>query len=154
MFDQTKLTGLPIACNSVYTSNISSCTSMDFLPTMPCSSACLSALNGVQPQAQAACAGVTGTAGSLLNMFIQGAGVKSLCTTDKQGTNTMATSITNAQATGAAAGTASAGPQITGGDTSMSLPSGTVVAIVVAVVIASIVLIIVGVVIYRHTYMK
>jgi hypothetical protein len=156
-FDQTQVTGLSPACANVYSATIPNCVMTDFLPTIPCSSVCLTGLQSIQSEAQAACAGSSLPSTSVLNLFVNGQGIQELCTTQKLASNTLTTSM--ASNTSMAASTATAMTSTTttpamliGGETSISLPPATVIAIVVTVVVLTAILIVVGTILFRKNY--
>jgi hypothetical protein len=157
-FDQTKLTGLSLACDNVYNANISSCQMTDFLPSIPCTSSCITSLNGIQTEAQAACSGVPVSPSSMLSLFVNGSGVQELCTTQKLASSTLTTSITSGTMTPSGTTSPTSSPSASaamvqgGASSGTSLSHGAVISIVVAVLIAIAVLVVIGTVIFRKNY--
>jgi hypothetical protein len=154
-FDQTPITNLSPACSTVYNTTIPNCAAYDFVATNPCTANCITSLEGIQTEAQAACAGQTTPETSMLRYFQAGTGVTELCTKQKTGglTSASTTLATSARGTSTATSRSSAtGAVIYGGDTTMSLPRSTVIAIIIVVVVAVAVLAVVATIIYRKVY--
>jgi hypothetical protein len=154
-FDASKLTGLSSGCQNVYNAVIPNCGMSDFLPTLSCSSTCISSLLTIQSEAQAACQDSQISSNSLLSSFVNGSGAQELCASQKATQATLATSIMLSSATAtqqsqqSASSTAAAA--IIGGD-SMSISHGAVIAIVISVIVTSSVLIVIGTIIFRKNY--
>jgi hypothetical protein len=158
-FDKDAIPGLSPACNMVHHATIPGCTASDFVNMNACSADCINGLTALQTQAQATCSSaITSSPNSMLAYFAKGEGVKDLCTLQKAAaaatpsSTTMVTSTRTATPSSTADSAAAASATIVGSDTRMSLPGGTVIAIIVAVVIAFAVLLIVAVVLYRRNY--
>lgn len=73
-----RATGLPQACNAVYTSQIYGCTPTDF-QTNQCTSSCINALYGVAEAISHACSGQGITGQNLVVAFLAGVGPQQLC---------------------------------------------------------------------------
>lgn len=71
-----RVSNLPSACESIYTSQINGCQPSDFGGS-GCSQSCINAFNRLQPAISSACQGVTGQ--NVLVAFMAGAGTKDLC---------------------------------------------------------------------------
>ncbi|GAB7339574.1 hypothetical protein MBLNU457_6178t1 [Dothideomycetes sp. NU457] len=71
-----RVSNLPSACESIYTSQISGCQPSDFSGS-GCSQSCINAFNRLQPAISSACQGVTGQ--NVLVAFMAGSGTKNLC---------------------------------------------------------------------------
>jgi hypothetical protein len=156
---------LSTACNTIYTAPIPSCQPFDFTPVNLCSAACISSLQQLQSQAQAACMGQTVPQQSMLRYFRDGQGVIELCTTQKQVSSggvavTFATSVIPAattvpsltSSTTAAAQTSGIGEQQTSGMLALSKPA--LLAVVISIFIAFAIFFIIAVMMYRKHYRK
>jgi hypothetical protein len=93
----------------------------------------------------------------MLGFFANGQGVKEICTTQKTGAtpttfviSVMSTTQTASNTMSGVVAQVTAG--IKGGDTSMAMPKGTVIAVVVVVVVVISVLAVVGVTLFRKYY--
>jgi len=162
-FDQSQATSLSPACSQVYNADISGCSAPDFLATNPCSSNCIAGLTSIQTQAQEACANDPAPMNSMLGYFTAGQGVKEMCISQKAKASptTLITSAisspTGHSTTAPLASATSMSPaalesQAAAGQTGMSLPQGTIIAIVVAVVVAVALLAVVFTAIARKSY--
>jgi hypothetical protein len=149
-FDQVPLANLSSpACYQVYIANVTTCTMQDFLPTIPCSTACVQGLKGIQLEAQAMCATVKLNATSVLSSFVSGQAVAMLCTTEKS--QSCGPSAAAAQQKGAAPLTGSDGSssdtstaEIISGGGSMQLSHGGTIALVIFLIFAITFLLIAG----------
>ncbi|KAF2668655.1 hypothetical protein BT63DRAFT_282276 [Microthyrium microscopicum] len=152
-FDQTPISGLAPACLSVYQQTIPGCKASDFVAMNACSADCITGIQTVQTQAQAACATASNVPStSILSYFSKGQGVQQLCTNAKAQAGSNPTTLLTSIISSTPTPTASAGPEINGGDTMMSMSNSTVVAIIVVVAITSALLLLVAIVLYRKYY--
>jgi hypothetical protein len=165
--DTTQVTGLSSACSSVYTNKIDNCNPADFIPTNPCSAECITTLQSIETEAQAACVGANIPAASVLTYFASGNGVQQLCTKLKAAASPtpttfmmsvmpMSTASGSTTSSSPASTATAAGAQSTatvkGGDTSMALPKAVVIAIVIVVIVVISILAVVGIVLFRKYY--
>jgi hypothetical protein len=152
------------ACNTIYSTAIPLCQPYDFTPVNPCSAACISSLQSLQTQAQAACSGQTIPQQSMLRFFRDGQGVTELCTTQKQvsgggGPTTFATSTIPVATTAPSTTSASAAAQSSGFEQQqtsgmLALSKPALLAVVISIVIAFAIFFIIAVTMYRKHYRK
>jgi len=98
-------------CEATYNTLIKGCQATDFGVNVVCSAACIRGLEGITQQVQRSCSGVRVDQSSIIGVFQNGIGIRSLCPNNEEGASsstTSARSTTAAQSTQAASSRASA----------------------------------------------
>jgi hypothetical protein len=161
-FDSTADLSLSPACDTVYNEAIPYCQPYDFNSINPCSANCISSLQSIQTQAQAACVNQGIPLNSMLAYFQSGTGVSQLCSVMKSVATTLATQVSSTAAGSTATVPAGAGgvsyATEVPGDASeaegTALSKGALLAVALGVVVGSVVLLFISIMLYRKYYRR